>query len=58
MGDFFDTIQGDSEGKVVILGGDSIGYCEKNVHINEGLILNGYRDIIVWIYKYKKHWKW
>jgi hypothetical protein len=29
MGEFFDTMQGDSGGKVSILGGDSIGHCVK-----------------------------
>jgi hypothetical protein len=29
MGDFFDTMPGDSGGKVNILVGDSIGPCEK-----------------------------
>jgi len=37
-------IQGDSGGKVNILGGDSIGHCEIKVHINMFLFLNGYRD--------------
>jgi hypothetical protein len=46
-------IQGDSGGKVTILGGDSIGHCEKKVHMNMCLLLNGYRDRAVWIYKYK-----
>jgi hypothetical protein len=29
MGDFFDSIPGDSGGTINILGGDSIGPCEK-----------------------------
>ena len=38
-------IQGDSGGKVYILGGDSIGHCEKKkVYLNMCLILNCYRD--------------
>ena len=37
------TIQDDSGGKVNILGGDSIGHCEKTFHLSMGLILNGYR---------------
>jgi len=37
-------IQGDSAGKINILGGDSTGHCEIKVHINMFLILNGYRD--------------
>jgi hypothetical protein len=44
MGDFFDTIQGDSGGKVNILGGDSIGHCEKKVYVKICVILNCYRD--------------
>jgi hypothetical protein len=43
------SIQGDSGGKVNILGGDSIGHCEKKVHTNMCLILNGYQDRAVWI---------
>jgi hypothetical protein len=39
------------EGKVNILGGDSISYCEKKkqVHMNICLILNDYQDTDVWI---------
>ena len=40
-------IQGDSGGKVSIVGGDNIGHCEKNVHMNMCLIVNGYRDTAV-----------
>ena len=29
-----DRIQGDSGGKVSVLGGDSIGHCEENVYMN------------------------
>jgi hypothetical protein len=36
-------IQGDLGGSINILGVDSTGYCEKNVHMNMYLILNGYR---------------
>jgi hypothetical protein len=36
-------IQGDSGGKVNILGGDNVSHCEKKVHTNMGLILNGYQ---------------
>ena len=36
-------IQGDSGGKVNILGNDSVGHCEKKVHKNMCLIVNGYR---------------
>jgi hypothetical protein len=40
-------IQGDSGGKVNILGGVSIGHCEKkNVHMNMCLTLNVYRDLL------------
>ena len=38
------VIPGDSGGKVNILGGNSIGHCEKNVHMNMCLIPNGYRN--------------
>jgi hypothetical protein len=41
------VIQGDSERKVNILGGDSISHCVKNVHMNICLILSGYRDTVV-----------
>ena len=38
------SIQGDSR-EVNILGGDSIGHCErKKAHMNTCLIVNGYRD--------------
>jgi hypothetical protein len=38
-------IQGDSAGKINILGGDSTGHCEIKVHINiQFLILIVYRD--------------
>jgi hypothetical protein len=38
-------VQGDSGGKVSILRGDSIGYCEgKKVRMNMCLIAIGYRD--------------
>jgi len=47
------SIQGDSIGGFSILEGDSIGHCEKKVHVNMDAILNGYRDSSVWIYKYK-----
>jgi hypothetical protein len=41
---------GDSGGKVSILG----VHCEKKkVHMNICLILNGYWDTAVWIYRYK-----
>jgi hypothetical protein len=42
--------QGDSWGKVSILGGESIGPCEKKVHMNMCLMLNGYQDTAVWDY--------
>jgi hypothetical protein len=44
-------IQDDSEGKFNILRGDSIGHCEKKVHMNMCVILNGYRDRAVLFYK-------
>jgi hypothetical protein len=31
------------------LGGDFVGHCEKNVHMNMCLIVTGYRDRTVWI---------
>jgi hypothetical protein len=37
-----DKIQGDSGGKVDILGRDSIGPCEEKFPMNMCLILNGY----------------
>jgi hypothetical protein len=41
--EYMQDIQGDSGGKASILGGDSIGHCEKKkVHMNMCLILNGY----------------
>ena len=40
-------IQGDSEGKVNILGGDCIGHCEKKVHRDTCIIVSGYRDTAV-----------
>jgi hypothetical protein len=46
-------IQSDPRGKINIFGGDSSGHFEKKVHINMCLILNGYRDRAVSIYKYK-----
>ena len=33
MGDFLDTIKGDSGGMVNILGGDSMSHCEKKKFI-------------------------
>jgi hypothetical protein len=47
-----DSIQGDSRDKGNTLGGDSICHCEKKVHIKMCLILNGYRDRAVGMYKY------
>jgi hypothetical protein len=38
------ALQGDSGGKANILGGDSISHCEKKVHMNMCIILNGYQD--------------
>ena len=35
-------IQGDSGGEIHILEGDRIGHCEKKVHMNTCLILNGH----------------
>ena len=47
-------ILGDSGGKVKILGDDTIGHCEKKVHMNTS-ILSGYRDTALWIYQYKSN---
>ena len=33
--------------KVNILGGDIISHCEKKVHMNMCIILDGYRDIAI-----------
>jgi len=44
-------IQGDSGGNTNILGGDNIGYCEKNLFTNVSLIINCYRDTAVRMYK-------
>ena len=44
-------IQGDSWGKVNILEGDSIGHCEKKVHTNVCLILRGYQESAIGIYR-------
>jgi hypothetical protein len=46
-------IQGESGGKVNILGDGSVGNREEKVHVHTCLILNGYWDRAVWIYKYK-----
>jgi hypothetical protein len=43
------VIQGDSGGKVDVLGGDSIGHCEEKLYMNTCLVLNCYRDTAVWI---------
>jgi len=37
-------MQGDSRGKVSVLGGDNIGQCEENVYMNMCLIRIDYRD--------------
>jgi hypothetical protein len=41
-GDIF-SIQGDSEGMVNILRGNSLGHCEKIIYTDMCLILNGFR---------------
>jgi hypothetical protein len=43
------NIQGDSDGMVSILGGDSTCHCKKKDHTNKHLILNDYRDFDLWI---------
>jgi len=40
-----DFIQGDSRPKVNTLGGGSIGHCEKKVHMNMCIILNGFEIV-------------
>jgi hypothetical protein len=35
---------GDSRGNIIILGSDNIGRCEKKVHMNMCLNVNGDRD--------------
>ena len=45
-------IQGDRRRKDNILQCDSIGHFEKKVYMNICLILNGYRDKAVWVYRY------
>jgi hypothetical protein len=48
------AIQGDSGGNVSNLGSDSIDHSETEIlRMNMRLILNGYRDRAVRIYKYK-----
>jgi hypothetical protein len=37
-------IMGDLGGKVIILGADSMGHCEKKMHINVCVIMNAYRN--------------
>ena len=39
-----------------ILGDDSVGLCEKEVHMNMHLILNGYRGRVVWIFRPTSAW--
>jgi hypothetical protein len=46
-------IQGYSGRKVIILGGNSIGHCEKKRYMNMRLIMNAYRCRAFGIYKYK-----
>ena len=48
-------IQHNSRGKVNILGGDSIVIVRKEVHMDKCLILSGYQNRAVWIYKYKRN---
>jgi len=45
----FKVIQGDSGGKVNILGCQGIGNCEKRFGMNTFVILHGYRNGAVWI---------
>jgi hypothetical protein len=44
-------VQDDSQGNVSVLAGDPTGHREKKNHMNKCLILNGYRDRILWTYK-------
>jgi hypothetical protein len=46
-------IQGDSGGKVKILGGDSVSHCAEKIRIAMFLIPNGYRDRAVPFYDFK-----
>lgn len=39
----------DSEGEIIILGGDSIGTVRKQGHLNMCTILNSYQDGAVWV---------
>jgi hypothetical protein len=48
-----EKVQGDSGGKVNFLGGKIVRHRERNVCMNMCLILNGYWDRDVWIYKYR-----
>jgi hypothetical protein len=43
-------IQGDSGEKVSILGGESISYGQKRLHMNMCLILNKHRDKVVYVF--------
>ena len=42
-------IESDSGGKVSMFGSTNISHCGERVHMNRRLILNGYRDIVVWM---------
>ena len=48
-----ELLQGVSGGKVNVLEDHSTGHCYRKFHTNICLILNGYRDRAVWVYKYK-----
>lgn len=45
-------VQGDKEGKVNTLGGDSVDHCDK-IRMITSIIMNGYRDRTVKIFKYE-----
>jgi hypothetical protein len=53
LGLYLPLNKGDSGGKVNVLGVDSIGHCEKEVHVKMSQILDGYRGRAVCIHKYR-----
>ena len=57
MGDFFDTIQSDSGGKVNILGDDSIGHCETKSLYDQVSNSEWLPNKNFWGYKLKKHFE-
>lgn len=49
-------LQGELGEKFNILGDDSIGHCEKEVHMHIYLILSGYWSRVVWIFRPTSAW--